>query len=424
MARRGARGAASNGQLVVVKIGTSSVTLSGEPSTSAHPPASPSVHPPASPSARSTGGLVNTAALAKLIREIAEAKADGYDVVVVTSGAITAGVARLGIDRPTQPERLQAVSAVGQIDLMATYAELFARHGLIAGQVLIAPHDFADRSQYVHARSTFEHLLRYGVVPVVNENDAVADDAIRYGDNDRIAALVANLLNANLLVLLTDTEGVLSADPRRDAGATLVEEIREFEEHVEAAAGKAGAVGSGGMMSKMAAAKMAAWSGVRSVIAAAGRPDVLRDAIAGTPGVGTRVEARDAKVTARRLWIGFAVATKGTLTVDDGARKALVGSGRSLLSAGVVAVDGTFGDGDAVDVAGPDGEVFAKGLASMPAEQLVRYCGKRSDELPVGISPMVVHRDDLVVLTSAGSPPGSPPGPPATSGPTTSGPGS
>lgn len=378
-------------QLVVVKIGTSSVTLGSEPGQRGEPVQGP------------VQGRVNTAALAKLTGEIAQARADGHDVVVVTSGAITAGVARLRIERPTQPERLQAVSAVGQIDLMATYAELFAQHGMVAGQVLIAPHDFADRTQYVHARSTFEHLLRYGVVPVVNENDAVADDAIRYGDNDRIAALVANLLSADLLVLLTDTEGVLTADPRRDADATLIEEIREVTAQMEAAVGKASAVGSGGMASKLAAAKMAAWSGVRSVIASASRPAVLRDAIADVAGAGTRVEARDAKVTARRLWIGFAVATKGTLAVDEGARRALVDSGRSLLCAGVVDVDGTFGDGDAVDVTGPDGDVFAKGLTSMPSEQLAAYCGKRSDELPVGISPMVIHRDDLVVLAAPAS---------------------
>ncbi len=376
--------------LVVVKIGTSSVTRTDASATTGGPARS------------AAGGQVNTAALAKLAGEIAQARAAGHEVVVVTSGAITAGVARLGIERPTAPERLQAVSAVGQIDLMATYAELLAGHGLVAGQVLIAPHDFADRTQYVHARSTFEHLLRYGVVPVVNENDAVADDAIRYGDNDRIAALVANLLNADLLVLLTDTEGVLSADPRRDASATLVEEIREVTAQMEAAVGRASAVGSGGMASKLAAAKMAAWSGVRSVIAAASRPDVLRDAIAGAPGVGTKVEARDAHVTARRLWIGFAVATKGTLTVDEGARAALLHSGRSLLCAGVVTAQGTFGEGDAVEVAGPDGDVFAKGLTTMPSTQLVAHCGKRSDELPVGVSSLVVHRDDLVVLDASG----------------------
>lgn len=357
---------------VIVKIGTSSVTaLEGE---------------------------VDTIALTKLTNDVISARRSGHEVVVVTSGAITAGVQRLGISRPTEPERLQAVSAVGQIDLMRVYSELFGRHGVVPGQVLLAPHDFRDRNQYLHARATFEHLLQLGVLPVVNENDAVADDAIRYGDNDRIAALVANLLRADLMVLLTDTPGVLTDDPRINPEASLIEEIREVDHSVEGLAGAAGERGSGGMSSKLAAAKMASWSGVRTVIAAATRPGVLEDAIAAVPGVGTAIPARDTRVSARKLWIGFAVTAEGTVVVDDGARRALLERGRSLLPAGVTDVEGSFAADDAVEIAGPDLVVFAKGLVGLDAAALHDAKGRRTDDLAPGAPVTVVHADDLVLL--------------------------
>ncbi len=357
---------------IIVKIGTSSVTAAD--------------------------GHVDTQALMKLTNEVVNARRAGHEVVVVTSGAITAGVQRLGIDRPTEPEMLQALSAVGQIDLMRVYSELLDRHGLTCGQVLLAPHDFRDRNQYLHAKTTFEHLLGLGVVPIVNENDAVADDAIRFGDNDRIAALVANLLAADLLILLTDTDGVLSADPRQDPGATLIEEIREFDHEVEQVAGAAGLRGSGGMASKLAAAKMASWSGVRTVIAAATRPGVVQDAVEGRSGIGTSVAARNARISARKLWIGFAVQSAGTVVVDDGARSALLERGRSLLPAGVIGVDGEFGSNEAVDVVGPTGAVFAKGLVGMGSAALRGAMGRRSDDLQPGTPLLVIHADDLVLL--------------------------
>ena len=207
---------------------------------------------------------------------------------------------------------LQAVATVGQIALMGLYNEALARHGLVAGQVLLVPLDFIIRSQYVHAMNTLGRLLELGVVPVVNENDAIADDEIRWGDNDRIAALVANLVHADLLVLLTDTEGVLTADPRIDAEASLISEITEIDRQVEERAGGAGTRrGSGGMASKLTAARIASWSGVTTVIANARRAGVLADAAAGADGVGTVVRARPARLPARKLWIGFAVESQG-----------------------------------------------------------------------------------------------------------------
>ena len=203
---------------------------------------------------------------------------------------------------------------------MRVYDRLFGSHSLVCGQVLLAPLDFGVRQQYLHARGTIRRLLELGVVPVVNENDAIADDEIRFGDNDRLAALVAHLVEADVLVLLTDTAGVLTADPRLDPSASLIEEIVSVDQSLEAVAGGAGSArGSGGMASKVAAAKMAAWSGVRAVIAAAGRSGVLGDAVAGAQGVGTVVLPRDRRLPARKLWIAFAVAPAGVVFVDEGA---------------------------------------------------------------------------------------------------------
>ncbi len=365
------------GQTVVAKIGSSSITAAD--------------------------GTIDEVAIAKFCREVADLRAIGHKVVMVTSGAIAAGLPAMQFDvRPRDAVTLQAVSAVGQSRLMAVYDRELAGHALIAGQVLLAPLDFMVREQYLHARSTLGRLLDLGVVPVVNENDAIADDEIRFGDNDRLAALVAHLVDAQVLVLLTDTDGVLTGDPRLDASASLIEEIVEVDHQLEVLAGGAGSSrGSGGMATKLAAARIAAWSGVRAVIAAAHREGVLADAVAGAAGVGTTVQPHQRRLPARKLWIAFAVGAAGTITVDDGARRALVDQGRSLLAAGVVAVQGSFAAEDAVEIVGADGAVFAKGLVRMGAAEVAALAGRRSDDLPDGTPPEVVHRDDLVVLSSA-----------------------
>jgi glutamate 5-kinase len=360
---------------LVVKIGTSSVTTGS--------------------------GQVDDAAIAKLAGEVAESRRAGNRVVVVTSGAITAGWSSLapGEPRPSDPATLQAVAAVGQHGLMRVWSDALSRHGLLAGQVLLAPLDFVHRSQYLHARQTLSLLLELGVVPVVNENDAVADEEIRFGDNDRLAALVAHLVRAELLVLLTDTAGLFTGDPRHTTGASLIEEVVEIDQELERMAGGPGsAVGSGGMASKLAAAKIAAWSGVEAVIADASRPGVLAQVVGSVPGVGTRFRPRDRRLAARKLWIAFAIGASGTIVVDDGARRALTERGRSLLPAGVVAVRGEFAVDDAVEIAGADGSVFAKGLVRQPSGVVAAWAGRRSDQLPEDESPEVVHRDDLVVI--------------------------
>ncbi len=341
-------------------------------------------------------------AIARFCAQVAGLRSRGDRVVTVTSGAIAAGLPALGLHAPgSDVVTLQAASAVGQSRLMRVYDDVLARHGLVGGQVLLTPLDFMVRHQYLHARRTLVRLLELGVVPVVNENDAVADDEIRFGDNDRIAALVAHLVAADVLVLLTDTPGLLTADPRLDAGASLIEEIVEVDAELEAVAGgSSSVVGSGGMASKLAAAKMAAWSGVRTVIAAAERADVLAEAVDGVPGVGTVVRPRAKRLGARKLWIAFAVGSAGTVQVDDGARRALVERNVSLLPAGVRHVQGSFAADDAVELAGPDGRVFAKGLVRVGSAALATMAGKRTSELAEGLPHEVVHRDDLVVLPS------------------------
>jgi glutamate 5-kinase len=358
---------------VVVKVGTSSIT--------------------------SDRGEIDDASLLKLCREIAAARAGGHEVVLVSSGAIATGLPALGMTtRPTDVGTLQAVAAVGQPRLMERFAAILGQHGLLAGQVLLTPHDFGVRSQYLHARETLRRLLDLGVVPVVNENDTVADDEIRYGDNDRLAALVSHLVAADLLLLLTDTAGVFTADPRVDADASLIEEIAEVDAALEALAGGRGTErGSGGMATKLAAAKIAAWSGVRVVIAAADAPDVVTEAVAGH-AVGTAFPARAGRLSSRKLWIAFARNPAGRVVVDDGARRALCDQHRSLLPAGVRSVEGAFEADDAVEIVDAAGVPFAKGLVRYRATALRRVAGRRTSDLEEGMPHEVVHRDDLVVL--------------------------
>ena len=362
--------------IVVTKIGTSSIT--------------------------DDHGAIDERAVAKFCADAALLRAQGHRVVLVTSGAIAAGLPALGYtegSRPRDAVTLQAASAVGQTRLMSVYETALASHGLVSGQVLLAPLDFMVRQQYLHARATLGRLLDLGVMPVINENDAIADDEIRFGDNDRLAALVAQLVAADLLVLLTDAPGLLTADPRLDSSASLIEEIMEVDHSLEALAGGTGtARGSGGMASKLAAAKIAAWSGVKAVIAQASREDILQAVVAGEPGVGTVVQPKSRRLPARKLWIAFAVGSNGTIVVDEGARKVLLERGVSLLAAGVNTVKGSFEVDDAVEIAGPDGKVFAKGLTRLGSVSLREVAGRRTSDLPEGVPHEVVHRDDLVVL--------------------------
>jgi glutamate 5-kinase len=282
---------------------------------------------------------------------------------------------------------------------METWIHSLADHGLMGAQVLMVPHDFVNRRQYLHARQTLVRLLELGCVPVVNENDAVANDEIRFGDNDRLAALVAHLVSADVLLLLTDLDGLFTADPRRDPTAELIAHVAADDPILGVVAGGTGSSrGSGGMASKLTAARIASWSGVRAVIAKAERVDVVAEAIAAAPGVGTTFEANERRLPARKLWIAFASAPAGHLVVDDGARVALVERGTSLLPAGVVDVVGQFDEGDTLDITGRDGVVFARGMAAADAHVLRRTAGRRTSDLPADVAHEAIHRDDLVVL--------------------------
>lgn len=339
--------------------------------------------------------------IASVVDQLASVRAAGHEVLLVTSGAVASGVAGLGLDaRPADILSLQALSAVGQPQLMAAYNARLATHSLVAAQVLLVPHDFVDRTQYLHARDTINRLLEFGCVPIINENDAIANNEIRYGDNDHLAALVAHLVSADMLVLLTDTDGLYTANPRTNPDAVVIREVAADDSMLSVSATGAGTDrGSGGMASKLAAARIASWSGVTAVIAAAAAPGVVLSAVNGDANVGTRFLPHDRQLSARKLWIAFAAESEGTIVVDSGARDALTARGVSLLPAGVVSVRGEFDAGSTVDIA-CDGQVVARGMTLMSSTQIEQSRGKHSAELAdLGVSE-VVHRDDLVVLAS------------------------
>lgn len=336
-------------------------------------------------------GAIDRAAIAKLCDEVGDLRKQGHEVIVVSSGAVAAGVAAVGLsERPADMPTLQAISAAGQSRLVEAYNQELGRHGLVGAQLLVGSMDFVMRNQYLQLRSTMNRLLELGCVPIVNENDAIANDELRYGDNDRIAAMIANSVNADVLVLLTDMDGVFTADPRTDSSATLVPLVRADDPllSITADAGGSGR-GSGGMASKLVAARMASSSGIRSVIARASRKGVLSGS-ASDELVGTTFEAHDRRLPARKLWIAFAAEPAGTVFVDSGARTALTDRPTSLLPAGVTNVAGKFESGQVVEISDGD-TVFARGLASMGSTELVDAAGVSG----VG---HVVHRDDLVLL--------------------------
>jgi glutamate 5-kinase len=354
--------------IVVVKVGSSSVTTrDGEP---------------------------DAAQLGRLCDQLAAIREGGTRVVVVSSGAIAVGLRALGHrERPSEMARLQAAAAVGQPLVVRAWQDALARHRLVAGQVLLDPADLFSRRQYLLARATFGALLDQGAVPVVNENDAVADQEIRFGDNDQLAAVVAVLVGASHLVLLTDTRGVFTADPARFADATLIDEVTEIDHELElAAAATHGGSGTGGMASKLAAARLATWSGIEVVVADARADRVVELAVQGVTTGATVFRPRRRHLPARKAWIAFATASAGSVHVDAGARDALV-AGASLLLAGVRGHEGDFTTGDAIEV-DCDGELVAKGLARIGASEVASLLD--AGEAPRDV--VVVHRDDLVVL--------------------------
>jgi glutamate 5-kinase len=345
-------------------------------------------------------GRVNEAWLASLAADVAGLHKDKRDMLVVSSGAIALGRAVLKLPRgPLKLEDSQAAAAVGQVALARTWAEALGRHGIAAGQILLTLGDTEERRRYLNARSTIDKLLEWRSVPVINENDTVATTEIRYGDNDRLAARVATMTSADLLVLLSDVEGLYDAPPGTDAGAKLIPLVERITPEIESMAGASGSeLSRGGMVTKIEAGKIATTAGTHMVIAS-GRIEHPLDAIA-KGGKCTWFLTPANPVTARKKWIAGSLEPKGTLTIDAGAVAALR-RGNSLLPVGVIKVEGTFARGDAVIVRGPDGAEIGRGLVAYDAEDAEKIRGKASSDtlLILGIEGRaeMVHRDDLVL---------------------------
>jgi glutamate 5-kinase len=361
---------------IVVKVGSSLVTAGGR-------------------------GL-DRAALARWAAQTASLRSTGREALLVSSGAIAEGMQRLGwTSRPNAVHELQAAAAVGQMGLAQVYESCFREHGLLSSQILLTHEDLADRTRYLNARSTLRTLLRLGVVPVINENDTVTTDEIRLGDNDTLAALVTNLVEADALIILTDQDGLYTADPRHDASARLLAEVVAGDDTLESLAGGAGsAIGKGGMLTKVLAAKRAARSGAHTVVASGHEPDVLLRLARGE-ALGTLFRARTVPLAARKQWLADQLQPRGTLWVDAGAARALRRDGKSLLPIGVRRVAGDFNRGDLVRCLSEDGAEIARGLANYGAREAAAICGAASHEIEARLGYVdeaeLIHRDNLVL---------------------------
>jgi len=328
------------------------------------------------------GRGLDHAAVANWAEEIAALSRDGREMVLVSSGAIAEGIKRLGWKtRPHAIHELQAAAAVGQMGLVQAYESAFATFGLRTAQILLTHDDLSDRRRYLNARSTLRTLIALGVIPIINENDTVTTDEIKVGDNDTLGALVANLIEADVLVLLTDQAGLYDADPRKNAGATLVREGRAGDPALEAMAGGAGsALGKGGMLTKVLAAKRAARSGASTVIAS-GREAKVLTRLASGEAIGTVLAAPTVSLAARKQWLADHVQLAGKLVLDAGAVRALTQDGKSLLPIGVVAVEGTFDRGEVVGCYDAGGAEVARGLVNYGAQETARILRKPSADI-------------------------------------------
>ncbi|MEZ5503303.1 MAG: glutamate 5-kinase [Halioglobus sp.] len=337
-----------------------------------------------------------------LAGQLAQLRSTGSEVVLVSSGAVAAGIVRLGWKtRPHLLHELQAAAAVGQSVLVQSYETAFKRHDIATAQVLLVHDDVLARDRYLNARGTLKTLLKLGVLPIVNENDTVVTDEIRFGDNDTLAALVANLIDAEVLVLLTDQQGLYREDPRHNPAAELVESCDVQDERLDAMAGEGGALGRGGMVTKLRAARLAARSGTETVIASGRVDNVLGSIVAGA-NVGTWLRTGKRPQNARKQWLAGMVQTAGSVELDEGAVRVLRESGRSLLPVGVRGVRGEFARGDMVSCRDSGGREIARGLANYSAEETRRIMGRPSREiesiLGYQVDEELIHRDNLVLV--------------------------
>lgn len=348
------------------------------------------------------GRGLDEAAIGGWVDQIAALHRRGIEVILVSSGAVAAGMVRLGWQvRPSVVHELQAAAAVGQNSLAECYEGHFGRHGLLTAQVLVTHDDLSNRKRYLNARSALRTLVNLRVVPVINENDTVVTDEIRFGDNDTLGALVANLLEADALVILTDQEGLFDADPRHNPQARLIHEGRAGDDALAAMAGGGGALGRGGMTTKVLAAKLAARSGAVTAIASGRQSDVLLRLVEGEQ-LGTLLRPEQAPIAARKRWLAGQLQVRGSLTLDAGAVQVLRGRGSSLLPVGVTALSGDFVRGDMVVCLDERGGQVAKGLVNYGAKEAALLLGKPSHQIESLLgymeAPELIHRDNLIVL--------------------------
>jgi glutamate 5-kinase len=342
-------------------------------------------------------GVFDAGRLAGLADAIEARMKAGTDVVIVSSGAIAAGIEPLGLSRrPRDLATKQAAASVGQVALVNSWSAAFARYGRTVGQVLLTAHDISMRAQHTNAQRTLDRLRALHAVAIVNENDTVATNEIRFGDNDRLSALVAHLVGAEALVLLSDIDGLYDSDPRKIKEARFIPEVSGAADLDGVVAGPGSDLGTGGMASKMSSALLAADAGVPVLLAAAtDAATALTDA-----SVGTVFAARSDRMTARRFWVRYAAEAAGALTLDEGAVRAVVHQRRSLLPAGITAVSGRFYGGDVVELRGPDAAVVARGVVAYDATELATMMGRSTSELASELRRPAVHADDLVTMAS------------------------
>jgi glutamate 5-kinase len=349
------------------------------------------------------GAGLDASAIARWASQVAKLRQAGKELVLVSSGAIAEGMQRLGWSRrPSSMHELQAAAAVGQMGLVQVYESCFREHGLRTAQVLLTHADLADRQRYLNARSTLLTLLGLGIIPVINENDTVVTDEIRFGDNDTLAALVTNLVEADCLIILTDQQGLHTEDPRLNPEAALIRKAQAGEARLERVAGGTGsAIAKGGMLTKVLAAKRAARSGAQTVIASGSEPDILLRLAAGEE-IGTLLSPQTNPLAARKQWLADHLQVAGTLNLDAGAAKALRSGGKSLLPVGVKTVEGEFERGAVVTCRSPDGVEVARGLVNYNAQESRRIAGRASGEIETILGyvdePELIHRDNLVIL--------------------------
>ena len=351
------------------------------------------------------GGGLRTEAIAAWVGQMAELRSRGFRFIVVSSGAIAEGRARLGWGKlPVSLHEQQAAAAVGQMGLVQAYESAFKEYEIRTAQILLTHDDVADRRRYLNARSTLRTLLALDVVPIINENDSVATDEIRFGDNDSLAGLVANLAEANRLVILTDQDGLYDRDPRQAGNARLIRTGRAGDPALLDYAGPGGALGRGGMLTKLKAAETAAKSGTETVICSGLEPEVLLK-IAQNEEVGTLLSVQRSPLAARKQWLAGHKRTDGSLVLDDGACSVLAGQGKSLLAVGVVAVHGEFSRGEIVSCVARDGREVARGLVNYSADEARRIMGKPSAMIEQLLGYVdeaeLIHRDNMVVLDNS-----------------------